>query len=869
MTPMMKQYLEIKERNKDCLVFFRLGDFYEMFFSDALIASRELDLALTGRDCGEEERAPMCGVPYHSCDGYIARLIKKGYKVAICEQTENPAEAKGLVRREIVRVITPGTVTDAAMLDEKANNYICSIFLSEWAAGICVGDISTGELHATHLSGDDITRSIINEIGRFSPAEALLNDMAFKNEEVCAFLKNRLGSLLEEAAGHENIYENAEARICSAYRAENISELGIVGHNETVLAVGGLLGYLEETQKNNDLGLTNLNFYSQSQFVDIDLATRRNLELCETMRGKEKRGSLYWVLDETVSAMGSRLLRRWIEQPLLNLAAIRRRQNAVDELLKNAPMRSELREKLKDINDISRLITRVVYGSANGRDLRMLANTAEQLPAIKLLLSGFEGDLLKGLSNLVDPLEDVKDLVNSSIVDEPPFTIREGGLIRRGYNDQVDHLKDISSGGKEMIAAVEAREKEKTGIRTLKISYNRVFGYYIEVSKSFVGQVPEHYIRKQTLSNCERYITEELKNLESEVLQASDRLVALEGQLFAEIRQKAALEASRVHNTSQALAELDVLAGLAECAEINCYTLPEIDYSDRISVKDGRHPVVEKMLGEGYFIPNDMYLDCEAGRVAIITGPNMAGKSTYMRQNALIVLMAQMGSFVPAASAEIGMVDRVFTRVGASDDLASGQSTFMVEMNEMADILRAATKKSLLIIDEIGRGTSTFDGMAIARAVLEYIRDKRLLGAKTLFATHYHELTVLEQALEGIKNYNIAVKKRGDDITFLRKIVPGGADRSYGIEVAKLAGLPDKIIIRAKTLLSEIEEAGHMPPPQSKDAEDPMEELRQISMDSGRSDALRERLVNLSLDTLSPIEALNILYELKNTADRG
>ena len=865
MTPMMKQYLEIKERNKDCLLFFRLGDFYEMFFNDALIASHELDIALTGRDCGEEERAPMCGVPYHSCDGYIARLIKKGYKVAICEQTEDPALAKGLVRREIVRIITPGTVIDANMLDENRNNYICSIYLAEFTAGVCVADVSTGEIHATHLAGEDLNRSLINELGRFSPSEALLNDMALVNKEITAFLGGRLTCLVEEGSKHDGLYDEAEKRILAAYHVGSLSVLGISGQNETVLALGGLLAYLAETQKSDNFGLTTLNYYTQTQFVDLDITTRRNLELLETMRAKEKRGSLFWVLDETVTAMGSRTLRRWIEQPLMNIAAIRRRQMAVSALFSDTAARGELRITLKNINDLSRLITRVVYGSANARDLRMLSDTFGHLPDIKRGLVGLESALISDLDGSIDLLEDVKRLIDSAIVDEPPFSIREGGMIRRGYNEEVDRLRSISSGGRETIASVEAAEREKTGIRTLKISYNRVFGYYIEVSKSFIPQVPEGYIRKQTLSNCERYITQELKELESEVLQASDRLTALEGELFGQLRESIAVEASRVQRTASALADLDVLQALAECAAKYRYTMPEIDYSDRIQIKDGRHPVVERMLGEGYFIPNDMLLDNAANRVAIITGPNMAGKSTYMRQNALIVLMAQMGSFVPAESASIGMVDRIFTRVGASDDLASGQSTFMVEMNEMADILRNATKKSLLIIDEIGRGTSTFDGMAIARSVLEYIRDRRVLGAKTLFATHYHELTVLEESFEGIKNYNIAVKKRGDDITFLRKIVKGGADRSYGIEVAKLAGLPEKVISRAKTLLAEIEREGHVRPVIVSDDTKP-EEL-QISMEQGVNDGLTAELKNMNLDTLTPIEALNTLYRLKNIAD--
>ena len=814
LTPMMRQYLEIKEQNKDSILFFRLGDFYEMFNEDAKLAARELDLVLTTRDRGKsaEEQTPMCGIPYHSSDGYIARLIAKGYKVAICEQTEDPALAKGLVKRDIIRVVTPGTVIDSACLDDRRGNFLCGVFLDEQNAGVAFCDMSTGHTHVTAFSGADRAEHLCNELARFSPAEAVLSAGAYADEELKALLADRLSCRVERGDARFDL-KAAEKAVLAQYGEDAYASLPR-NNPAAALALGGLLSYLHETQKSDLSYISDLEYYEQGRFMELDLSARRNLELTETIRGKEKRGSLLWVLDKTKTAMGARCLRSWLERPLREVAAITRRSNAVGALVNDTMAREELVLALSGISDMERLIGRIVYGTAGGRDLVSLRNSIEQLAAV-----------------------------------------REGGFIRKGFNAEVDRLQDILSGGKGLLASIETKEKERTGIRTLKIGYNKVFGYYIEVSNSFKDQVPDTYIRKQTLVNGERYITQELKDLEQEILTAGERDNALEYELFSALRDEICAGAERIQKTAAAVAELDTLASLAVVAVKNSYCCPVVDDSGVIEIHDGRHPVVERVLKDALFVPNDTYMGEKENRVAIITGPNMAGKSTYMRQIALITLMAQIGSFVPARAARIGVVDRIFTRIGASDDLAGGQSTFMVEMSEVAEILRQATAHSLLILDEIGRGTSTFDGMSIARAVLEFCADRKRLGAKTLFATHYHELTELEGTLAGVKNYNIAIKKRGEDLVFLRKIIPGGADRSYGIEVAKLAGLPKEVVSRAKKILEELEAGGSYIPPR--------EEREQVSLDAIGEAEVLDALRRAQPDTMSPIEAMQLLYDLK------
>ena len=857
-TPMMRQYLEIKEQNKDAILFFRLGDFYEMFNEDAKLASQELDLTLTTRDRGkpEEDQTPMCGVPYHSCDGYIARLIAKGYKVAICEQMEDPATAKGLVKRDIIRVITPGTV-DSSMLAGNSANYICGIYMDEEHAGLCFCDITTGKAHATAFSGAEGLEHVINELGRFSPAEAVLNDGAYGRRELVELLREKFNCRVENYGERRFKLDEAVHRVEKQFGRAAASVLPR-SNPAAAMALGGLLQYLYETQKTDLSHINDLEYYEQGRFMELDLAARRNLELTATLRGKEKRGSLLWVLDRTKTAMGARCLRSWLERPLLSVAAINRRLSAVEALTKDAMGREELILALTGINDMERLIGRIVYGSAGGRDMASLRSSLERLPGLKEKLSPFAAGRLGELAGALDTLEDVHSLLCEAIVDDPPFSVREGGFIRPGYDSEVDRLHDILSGGKGIIAEVEAREKEKTGIKSLKVGYNKVFGYYIEVSKSYYDQVPADYIRKQTLANCERYITQELKDLEHTILTASDRVVALEYELFTRLREQVGAQMGRIQAAAAAVAELDTLASFASVAAKNNYCRPTVDECGVIEIHDGRHPVVERVLKDGLFVPNDTYMGQQENRVSIITGPNMAGKSTYMRQVALITLMAQIGSFVPARSARIGIVDRIFTRIGASDDLSAGQSTFMVEMTEVADILKHATKDSLLILDEIGRGTSTFDGMSIARAVLEFCADKKKLGCKTLFATHYHELTELEGALSGVKNYNIAIKSRGEELIFLRKIIPGGADRSYGIEVAKLAGLPDTVVKKARAILKELEsQSGHTPQLLAAPKTD------QVSMEALGEAEVIDRLRRTQPDTLTPIEAMGLLYELK------
>ena len=863
LTPMMKQYLEIKKQHENCILFFRLGDFYEMFFDDAKTVSQELELVLTGKDCGLEERAPMCGVPFHSYESYVARLVAKGYKVAICEQMEDPALAKGLVQRDVVRIVTPGTVIEGSMLDEGKNNYLCALYLAENGkeAGVCFCECSTGEIHLTCLRGEEVALRATNELGRFAPSEILLNRAAAEQPALASFITDRLG--MTPDAGDESRFglEDGERRILQHFGKESLEELGLAGQEPAVRALGCALSYLYATQMNGLERLNNLDIYSDVQFMRLDVTARRNLELLETMRSKEKRGSLLGVLDCTKTAMGKRLIRSWIEQPLIHPAPIIRRHNAVEELVGDTVLRGDIRDLLADVYDLERIMTRIVYGSANARELRSLAHTIGRLAPIKARLSGVKSALLQEIQSGIDPLADVQELIESSIVDDPPFSVREGGMIREGYNAEIDELRLDMSDGKGIIARIEASEKERTGIKNLKVGYNRVFGYYIEVSRAYTGEVPDTYIRKQTLTNAERYITQELKELESRVLGARDRSIALEYQLFTDVRNRVSSELHRVQETAGAVSRLDVLCSFAEVAVRRNYCRPTVDLRGRIDIKNGRHPVVESLLGAP-FVPNDTLLDDKDNRVAIITGPNMAGKSTYMRQTALIVLMAQIGSFVPAESAEIGLVDSIFTRVGASDDLASGQSTFMVEMSEVASILRNATAKSLIVFDEIGRGTSTYDGMSIARAVLEFVANPRKLGAKTLFATHYHELTEIEQEGNGIKNYNIAVKKRGDDITFLRRIVRGPADDSYGIEVAKLAGVPDPVVNRAKEILRQIENddlpAAHTPALPAQ----PAEETGQLSLMAAQDNELIQKLKDMDVNTLTPIEALQALYTL-------
>ena len=857
LSPMMQQYFEIKEANKDCILFYRLGDFYEMFYDDALTASRELELTLTGRDCGQEERAPMCGVPFHSCEGYIAKLVSRGYKVAICEQTEDPKAAKGLVKRDVIRVITPGTVMEQSMLEEGKNNYICCLYSSDKTIGVCFCDISTGELNATEISGKDSYNKLINQLSSYSPKEILLGGKIIEIKQLPSFIKQKLSAgveLLED--------EKFGFTLCSKTASNHFGNEfdKIKDKPDVICAVGALINYLKETQMNGLERINQIDTYSESQYMKLNYNTQRNLELTQTMLSKEKRGSLLWVIDKTKTAMGKRLIRSWLEHPLMNISTINNRQSAVEELVNNTVLRLELTENLSGIFDIDRLMTKIVYGSANARDLRSLCSAVKDLPQISSLLSECKASHLRMIYKNIDLLEDIHSLIDSAIVEQPPFTIREGGMIKQGYNSDLDVINNDMNNSKDILAQIETEQKELTGIPKLRVGYNRVFGYYIEVTNSYKNMVPDTYIRKQTLTNCERYITPDLKEVEARILGAKDRSVALEFKLFEEIRLKVADSLERIQRTSKAIATLDVLNSFANVASDNRYVRPDVTQSTAIKIKDSRHPVVELLLKNASFVPNDVNLDNKSDRVAIITGPNMAGKSTYMRQIALIVLMAQIGSFVPASSAQIGIVDSIFTRVGASDDLASGQSTFMVEMNEVANIVKSATSRSLLILDEIGRGTSTFDGMSIARAVLEYCADKKKLGAKTLFATHYHELTVMEDLLDGVKNYNIAVKKRGDDITFLRRIVPGGADDSYGIEVAKLAGVPNTIIGRAKEILAELE-SGRAETVVKKSNPD---EDAQLSLLGVAQSPVIDKIKNVDLNTLTPIEAMNLLYELKN-----
>ncbi len=858
LSPMMQQYLSMKDEHRDQILMFRLGDFYEMFFDDAVTASRELELTLTGRDCGLPDRAPMCGVPYHSVENYIARLVKKGYKVAICEQMENPALAKGMVKRDIVRVVTPGTLMEANMLEEGSNNYICSLCPAGERCGLAFADISTGSVLVTEVSGE---MAAINELGKYAPHEVIYAEELPQLRSVVGFLKDRLCCAAQ--AGDRDAYteETAKKLVTEQFGADTVTRLA--GTPLAVRALGGLMAYLKVTQFTGLERLLEAKSYLPQEYMRLDVAARRNLELTETMRSREKRGTLFWVLDKTKTSMGRRLLRSSIEQPLLSVNAINRRLNAVTELTRNSILISELAVALDGVYDLERLMTRVVYGNPPVKDMIALGATTARLPAIKELLGEVQCALLREIEQNIDPLEDVARLIGSAIDPDSDIPLKEGGVIREGYDKQLDEARHLSKDIRGILAEIEEREKDATGIRTLRIGYNRVFGYYIEVSNSFKDQVPAHYIRKQTLTNAERYITEEIKELEERVLHAQQEAIDRAAELYEQVRATVAAELPRIQQTAAAVAGLDMLCSLATVALNNNYCCPTVDLSDEIEISEGRHPVVEQLLDGAPFVPNDTKLNNRENQIAVLTGPNMAGKSTYMRQVALIVLMAQVGSFVPAASARIGIVDGIYTRVGASDDLTTGQSTFMVEMSEVANILKEATEKSLLILDEIGRGTSTYDGMSIARAVIEYIADRKKLGAKTLFATHYHELTELEELIPCVKNYNVAVKKRGEDIVFLRRIIPGGVDESYGIEVSKLAGIPRWVIDRAYEVLSSLEEGQTVSEVKVKTRAKPKEESEQLYFIDEKAEAIKKRLRGADPNTLTPIEALNLIYELK------
>ncbi|OQB14012.1 MAG: DNA mismatch repair protein MutS [Firmicutes bacterium ADurb.Bin193] len=867
LSPMMRQYFEIKEQYKDTILFFRLGDFYEMFFDDAITASKELELTLTGRDCGQEERAPMCGVPHHSAEQYIDRLIEKGYKVAICEQVEDPATATGIVKRGVQRVVTAGTVINSGMLDEKNNNYLCGIYPSN-PMGIAFVDITTGDLYATELENE--INAIIGELARYSPAEIITNSALFENPKMPEQIKERLGCTISEVDIACFSPDFAGERLFAQF-GKAVSELPVAGHESAAVAVGAVLEYLSRTQMCNLPHISDINFYTGEQFMELDYSSKRNLEITATMRENKRKGSLLWVLDDTKTSIGARLLKSWLEKPLTSCVRIQKRLVAVNELFNNTVLRNEIREELSHIQDIERLLSRVITGSANCRDLLALGSSLKPIPAILENMSRLKSPLLTEITENIDPLQDICDIIARAIVDNPPFTVREGGIIREGYSEQVDMFRKAINEGKQWIASIEAAEREKTGIKNLKIGYNRVFGYYIEISKSNIPMAPDNYVRKQTLANCERYITGELKDIEDKILGAEERICQLEYSIFCDIRQTVSEANIRIQKTAKAIAAIDALCSFASVASKNGYCMPEVDISDKIEIKDGRHPVVEKTLKTGVFVPNDTMLN-STDRLAIITGPNMAGKSTYMRQTALITLMAQAGSFVPASSARIGVVDKIFTRVGASDDLASGQSTFMVEMNEVANILNNATSKSLLILDEIGRGTSTYDGLSIAWAVVEYIVDVKKIGAKTLFATHYHELTELEEKIDGVKNYCVAVKKRGDDIIFLRKIVRGGADDSYGIEVALLAGVKAEVIKRAKEIVTSLENINinktEIVRMKEQKNSKPIADEGQIGLLGIGGCEVIEELKKLDVTTLTPIEAMNILYNLKIRAEK-
>ena len=865
MTPMKQQYYDIKRQHQDCMLFFRLGDFYEMFDDDARTAARELDLALTTRDRNkpEEERTPMCGVPYHSAEAYIGRLIEKGYKVAICEQTEDPAKAKGLVKRDVIRVITPGTVMADSMLDEKRSNYLAAVLLEQEQGSIALCDVSTGEVCLSAFSQEALPH-LLNELGRFSPRELLLSPGAAENELLGQFLSQKLRCMTQPGAAESFAPEAAAACIAAQYPQASLADLGLEGEEAAQRALGALLAYIRETQKTDLKHLERPEILASGRYMEMDYSTRRNLELTEGLRSREKWGSLLWVLDKTRTPMGARMLRSWVERPLLSPVAIHRRLDAVEELTENSMLRAELRQVLSTVGDYRRLVGRCVCGTATGKDLHALGEYCAALSILRHhMKDAVRCAALREIAQQ-DVLMDMVILLRGNVVDDPPFSVREGGIIRPHVNEELDRLRKLRDNSAELMKEMEQRERFNTGIQKLKLGYNKVFGYYIEIPKSAGDMpVPPHYIRKQTLSNCERYFTEELKNMETAIVGARDKICDLEYRLFCQLRDKVAAQVGRIQAAADNVARLDTFCSLAEVAVRQNYVRPEVDCGDLLDIRDGRHPVVEFSQQDCLFVPNDSLLNCGDDRAAIVTGPNMAGKSTYMRQTALITLMAQMGSFVPAKSARVGVVDRVFTRIGASDDLASGQSTFMVEMSEMANILRHATAKSLLILDEIGRGTSTFDGMAIARAVLEFCVDKRKLGAKTMFATHYHELTALEGCLPGVRNYNITAKKQNGDLLFLRKIVPGAADDSYGIEVAKLAGVPAEVVAKARTYLQELEHkspaAAAVPAAPKPEPEAPA----QLGLADLAAAQVRDTLQALDVNTITPLEALNLLHQLK------
>lgn len=858
LSPMMKQYFDIRDKCEGYLLFFRLGDFYEMFFDDALFASRLLGLTLTGRDCGLEDRAPMCGIPYHACEEYIKKIIDEGYKVAVCEQLTDPKDAKGgLVERDIVRIVTPGTVTQGELLDESKNNYIAAVYASDKCCALCFADISTGEVHSFCKTSKNIEADVINELVRFGPVEILFNQKFLDYKNVQEFIRMKMSVSVQLLDDEDFDISNKKDIVLKQFNVSELDELSLHEGTPESDCICGLFGYIYKTQRVLVGRFTEIKRYNDNFFMEIDYTARRNLELTETMRSKEKRGSLLWVLDHTSTSMGRRLLKSYIEQPLVKLSVITNRLDAVEQLCRKSVLQSQLSDALSGVYDIERLMTRIMYKTATPRDVKSLSVTALQLPGIKKILTEFDSKLLSELNEKIDTLEDISGVVERAIEDDPPVSVKDGGVIKDGFNEELDRLRHIIKSGGDIIREMEQRERENTGIKSLKISYNRVFGYYIEVTKSYYDLVPETYIRKQTLANCERYITEELKQYENEILGASEKVLSLEANIFAEVRDFIVGKLNRVQDTAAAVAQLDVLCSFAYVSLKNEYTKPDIAIDGVIDIVEGRHPVVELMLDDGVYVPNDTYLDMNSNRMQIITGPNMSGKSTYMRQVALITLMAQMGCFVPAKRAKITIVDKLFTRVGASDDLTSGQSTFMVEMNEVADILKNATKQSLVILDEVGRGTSTFDGISIATAVAEYISNRRVLGCKTLFATHYHELIKLEERLDGVNNFSVAVKKIGEDIKFLRKIVPGGVDDSYGIEVAKLAGLPNKILIRSKEILAEME----MEKARKKELKNE-DKNSQISFGSMKADMVLDRLRRTNPDEFSGEEAKKFLKEL-------
>ena len=866
LTPMMQQYMETKNQYKDCILFYRLGDFYEMFFDDALCVTKELELTLTGKSCGGDERAPMCGVPFHSAESYINRLVERGYKVAICEQVEDPKSAKGLVKREVIRVVTPGTNSFTSSLDETRNNYLMGIVSIEGKFGISVVDVTTGEYLMTEV---DSVSKLLDEINKFTPSEIICNDTFYISGVDMNDLSSRLGIVISPLDPSYFDKDSCQRALCRHFKVSTLEGLGFKEYAIGTIAAGSIMQYLEETQKCSLAHISHLLPYHTGKYMLLDRNTRRNLELVETLREKQKRGSLLWVLDKTKTAMGARKLRSSLEQPLIDKETILQRYDAIDELNQDVITREELREYLNPVYDLERLLSKISYKTVNPRDMIALESSLSMLPHIRLLCSNFKSDLFQDFTQNLDPLEDVYQLIHSAIVEEPPISVREGGIFKNGFNEEIDHLRNAKTEGKNWLADLETTEKEQTGIKNLRIKYNKVFGYYLEVTKSFVNQVPDTWIRKQTLTNAERYTTPELKEMEDTILGAEDRLYNLEYAVFCQLREEIFQQMDRIQQTASVIASIDMIASLAYVAEHNHYVRPKLNNKGILRIKDGRHPVIEQMIAHDMFIPNDTFLDEDSHRLVIITGPNMAGKSTYMRQTALIVLMAQLGSFVPASQADISLVDRIFTRVGASDDLASGQSTFMVEMTEVANILHNATKNSLIILDEIGRGTSTFDGLSIAWSVVEHIVDKKLIGAKTLFATHYHELTELEGKLEGVQNYCIAVKEDGEDIVFLRKIVKGGADKSYGIQVAKLAGVPEQVLIRAREIADQLENKDALSldgvvnqMAVSSPGEKTMNQLSIFdTMGNDQTDDILFELRDIDLSRVTPMDAMNLVYK--------